>query len=497
MNGHVFQCYEERSDPTQYNKTMDALHDNAKRELKTTDLSTLFGTTVVQPTIKKPTKLEDDADEVDQMILREEIKQYVARSKTLKSDLVALHSVTWGQCSEALKAKIKTLAGYQENADKCDCVWLFGKIGSVMQKFEETRNGPTSMMIVFNNLMSCRQGPEQKVSDYVDRLRTIADKMEHHGGNIGSLYNALTPPTLPVNNDSVIPLADMHEYQATMTWHTQTAKDLSLAALCIMNSDKVRFGTLIAHLANQFLSGQNEYPSDLTEAQGLLTNYQIPTNATRQPRVPNKVITPHGRHSSAGGASLTQTTVIAGTNGRTFADVRCYQCQSYGHYAQDCPTRAPAPPATSGTTLIQHALVLAQHKHKIDPAWIFLDSQSTISVFNNPTMLQNIRNSGRTLRAITNGGYQDSTQVGDFPNLGEVWFNEFSIANILSLADVCKVCHVTMDSAETPSINVHRRDGSIMQFVEHPSGLYVYDSNNTNSSVTAYTLGYPISVVGH
>jgi hypothetical protein len=102
-------------------------------------------------------------------------------------------------------------------------------------------------------------------------------------------------------------------------------------------------------------------------------------------------------------------------------------------------------------------------------------------------MLTNIRDSGRTLRAITNGGHQDSTKIGDFPNLGEVWFNENSIANILSLADVCTVCRVTMDSHRAKSINVHRKDGSIMVFHEHPSGLYVYDSN-AKTHVSAYTL---------
>ena len=81
----------------------------------------------------------------------------------------------------------------------------------------------------------------------------------------------------------------------------------------------------------------------------------------------------------------------------------------------------------------------------IDPTWILLDSQSTISVFNNMNMLHNIRRSPYVLRAITNGGFQDSNMVGDFPNLGEVWYNEASITNILSLSDVTKVCTVTMD----------------------------------------------------
>jgi hypothetical protein len=73
---------------------------------------------------------------------------------------------------------------------------------------------------------------------------------------------------------------------------------------------------------------------------------------------------------------------------------------------------------------------------------------------------------------------QESKLVGDFPNLGEVWFNDNSIANILSLADVRKVCRVTMDTADEPAMTIHRLDGSTMKFREHNCGLYVYDPSN-------------------
>jgi hypothetical protein len=175
-----------------------------------------------------------------------------------------------------------------------------------------------------------------------------------------------------------------------------------------------------------------------------------------------------------------------GKDGITHEGVKCYQCQATGHFAGDCPSGA-----NTGTTLVQQAFVLAQAKMMpdIDPTWILLDSQSTISVFKNPNMLTNIRKSDRTLRAITNGGYQDSNMVGDFPNLGEVWYNCNSIANILSLADVRKVCRVTMDSGIASSINVHRLDGSVMTFYEHESGLYVYSTNDeSNNTVSAYTI---------
>ena len=109
------------------------------------------------------------------------------------------------------------------------------------------------------------------------------------------------------------------------------------------------------------------------------------------------------------------------------------------------------PPASAGATFTQVAIMMAQADSLlIDPQWILLDSQSTISVFNNPSMLTNIRPSGHTLRAVTNGGFQESTLIGDFPNLGPVWFNPKSIANILSLSDVQKVCPISFEHFDHP-----------------------------------------------
>jgi hypothetical protein len=126
----------------------------------------------------------------------------------------------------------------------------------------------------------------------------------------------------------------------------------------------------------------------------------------------------------------------------------------------------------------------------MDPNWILLDSQSTISVFNNNNMLKNVRRSPHVLRAITNGGFQDSNMIGEFPNLGDVWYNRDSIANILSLAEVRKVCHVTMDKSAEPAMIVHRSDGSVMKFIEHPLGLYVFNAAQTNNMINDTPIDY-------
>jgi hypothetical protein len=46
----------------------------------------------------------------------------------------------------------------------------------------------------------------------------------------------------------------------------------------------------------------------------------------------------------------------------------------------------------------------------------------------------------------TNGGTEFSLQVGTVKNFGEVvWLNAKSLASILLMATMQKVCHITMD----------------------------------------------------
>ena len=101
-------------------------------------------------------------------------------------------------------------------------------------------------------------------------------------------------------------------------------------------------------------------------------------------------------------------------------------------------------------------------------------------------MLTNIHKSNLTLCALTNDGQQDSHLVGEFGNLGaDVWYNPNSIANILSLADVRKICRVILDTSAEPALCVHCPDGSVIKFVEHNSGPYVYDSTTTHKASNA------------
>ena len=109
---------------------------------------------------------------------------------------------------------------------------------------------------------------------------------------------------------------------------------------------------------------------------------------------------------------------------------------------------------------------------------VLIDTGSNCSVFNNKSLLTNIRKSESKLRAYSNGGFQDSSYIGDYKDFFPVWYNEKSLVNILSLADVMKKFRVTMDTLKENAIRVHVKNDKCLVFKEKGNGLYLLDNKN-------------------
>jgi hypothetical protein len=389
------------------------------------------------------------------------------------------------QWRDDIKARVKTHEGCDANSVANDCIWLLRQIKSVTLQFNESKDGFMSLLDAQHSFLACKQLVGQSADEYAERLIGWTETIETHGGAVAANFK-LIAETDPAGN------------VRSPETRLALARKRTIATALIRNADASRYGTLITDLANKFARGKDEYPTNIASAKSLLVLYRTPTNAPA-PRIGAQRTQPAPTSASAAStetnASATTlaqraTTPVAGTDGVTRTTVTCFLCNQAGHMQGECPTGQPPANIVCGTTLTQYAFVLVQAaregEHGIDPDWILLNSQSTISVFKNPSFLTNILRSTHVLHAITNRGHQDSNMVGDFPNLGEVWFNRDSIANILLLADVRKVCRITMNMSAEPALLVHRLDGSIMKFLEHSSGLYIYKCYSTNDRVTGY-----------
>ena len=109
----------------------------------------------------------------------------------------------------------------------------------------------------------------------------------------------------------------------------------------------------------------------------------------------------------------------------------------------------------------------------IPKSWILLDSCSTVNVFSNGELLENIRNTRRMMKIACQAGTTNTTMVRDLPGFkSPIWYTLYGIANVLSLSSVRKMYRVGyVGGAATPYFTVDT-DSKTLKFVESTNELY-------------------------
>ena len=104
---------------------------------------------------------------------------------------------------------------------------------------------------------------------------------------------------------------------------------------------------------------------------------------------------------------------------------------------------------------------------------ITLDNGSTLSLFCNPELVKDIRQSNTTLKMHTNAGSKESNQQATVPGFGNVWFQEDAIANIFGFGDLVNKYRITYDSEKEDAFLVHMEHKTV-KFTRTPEGLYQF-----------------------
>ena len=382
MNGHTFGCFDEQGDKRQYVKTVEALSQYANKTYKfSEDFSSLFLAEATAPVLEKPKPPpKEGCDETDDLIFKEQIKQYVNRCSTLKGNLAAIWSVAIGQCTETMKAKLVSIKKYDDKHRESDCNWLLKSILSITLQFDNKRYGYLAVMEAHQRFLNCcKQQPNQTLEEYRQQLTLWSDTIEHHDGSIVENY-LLVSPTNSIG--TVV---------RTAAERKEAARQETLAMALLRGADQSKYGTLLDHLGNQCASGRDEYPKDLQAAYSLLAYYRTPTNISST----NRARSDHGNGNSNNNASNKgrngDRAEAPAAGGATFAQTDSSPVvpsdPAQGSFSVSVPSASIAATVTTiGTTLVQNAVMMAQAElTNINPNWILLDSQTTLSVLKTGT----------------------------------------------------------------------------------------------------------------
>ena len=104
---------------------------------------------------------------------------------------------------------------------------------------------------------------------------------------------------------------------------------------------------------------------------------------------------------------------------------------------------------------------------------ITLDNGSTMSLFSNSELVENIVDDGSRLILRTNAGQKECNTKATVPGFGTVWFDKEAIANIFGFADLVEKHRITYDSDQEDAFLVHMPN-KIIKFKQNGEGLYQY-----------------------
>ena len=83
--------------------------------------------------------MHEDASEDDKKIWNEILKIYTKKTDALEQNLIAMHTIIWGQASPTMQIKVKSVKGYDTKANTYDCLWLLQQIKAITMNYESKK----------------------------------------------------------------------------------------------------------------------------------------------------------------------------------------------------------------------------------------------------------------------------------------------------------------------------------------------------------------------
>jgi len=535
LKGNIFSTPEESQDATQYIRTLEALQRYCSTHFDS-DFSSIFNNSPNNsaPSVDIPVKPESSATELEKDLYPLRLKAYVSQEIKLVKELQALWSVIWGQCTVTLITKLEDNDDIETWHSKGDVVSLLNEIQQISFKFDRKASPFITLHKHMHFFYSYRQKDNDDIHRYFELFKLMVDNIQRFGGAIGR-HPLFIKESMKVTNVLAKDATD-EEFGVTYDALTsiekesykRSADDRALAVAFLMGGKQNVYGDLLVDLQNQYLIGNDQFPVSLTAAYALMANYVPRSRPTTV--VPGDQAARDRRSIYSLGMSFFQSTPdpasyrlgkgvgnkddpVPGIDGVLFNDVRCFRCNYWGHYANKCGVAIPdssahVSPSSHETDddTVTESIPSAKNKsdasstgskdsvgfsfmqqpisNGLDDLWILLDTQSSVDIFKSKRLLESIYQvEGPGLELLSNGnGIMHTNTMATLRGYGPVWFDERSMANILSFSNVRKKFPISISTGPNdpcPSILVHKKDGTTMCFKEYKMGLYVFDAGTS------------------
>ena len=445
----------------------------------------------VLPKIELPEPPSQPSTKLQDRIWEKDFDLAHARLAKRHSNEQRLFSLIMLQMTPTLEGIVSARPEYAGLSSNSNTMGLLQLIRKVVATQSSNRQPAYARIMAEKQLWGVKQGRNETIGNYMQRITNAFDTIEQFGGHIGatktSVEEALAAKCIQPDEATELEKELAHK----------RASEKYKAIVFILNLSD-RYNSLRTWLHNNSLDGSDPYPNTLAEASTLAQQFDLTGSGavtpdqhslnffntdTEDDQSRNNRRQRNGRNNRGGRGQSNHTQSNRGSSNGRNQDERVHVNEeiednnngggSVNNYNS---------PATPYTDIRRVEMAFEQFDHSSPQLlhWILADTCSTIDIFFQKSLLHDVRAVDHYVHVRCNAGVVKTNLQGyflDYPR--PVWLLESGVANILSFEHMSHHYHIQydnrvfLDSGDSADnkFQVHTSKGTI-HFRPCDKGLY-------------------------
>ena len=282
-----------------------------------------------KPTLQFSKNKNDDVKEAEnkqfEIEFKEDYSAFMKRKQNYETNTTKAYAFLWEQCAKGMQSKIESGETFSSKV-KNNPLELLLMIKKHALNYNENRYEMSIMLESIRSLFSLRQKDGESLQDYTKRFKTTRDVCRSHIGG-------------PIILTKYV--EKMKDYDATksdvVTSCQEKAFQQLLAYTYLDNSDKTKYGSLLAGLQTQQSLKNNQYPKTITEATNVLSNHRFDVTSGKKPI--DKATKDHEKDNKNENSNKEEMPEMS----FAMMEGKCYCCGKAGHKSPTCKLKDSIP----------------------------------------------------------------------------------------------------------------------------------------------------------